>query len=857
KEDSTKKAYSPSLQVYNNELYAIWVEGTTDASLLVPGTFPSLLTGNIRVKKFDGSNWVEADGGSSLSATNTALSPKMTVAGGKLYAAWIEGTSLITKSFDGTSWTDVNSITTAPNFALISMDDEVYFASASTSDVKLHKLSSVVQNSVPNPTAANFDKSAPSDISVTMTTYGNTLTSITNGSALTSGTDYNVNGNDVSIHASYLSTLPVGTATLTFNFDAGASSILTINVTESGPQNSVITPTTSTFDKNIAQQSPLNVTMATYGNTLVNIADGEIPLAAGTDYDVTGDMVTLNAAYLASLPIGAKTLTFNFSAGTPQTYTVTVIDTTTGNPVPDAPVLVSAVPAYQQVALSWTPVSGATSYNVYQTVTSGTYGSSTPITVGGSVYGHTWTGLTNGTTYYFVVKATHASGDSAASNELSAKPFSTAVYSSGNSTPDTGVNVLVNGKAEQTGTATTSTVNGQSVTTVVVDPKKLQERLDAAGQNAVITIPITTTSDVAVGELNGQMISNMEKKQAVIEIKTDRATYTIPAQQINIGAISAQLGQNVTLADIKIQIEIAKPTAAETAIVQNAAKAGEFSLVLPPLEFTVRGIYNGKSFEINKFDAYVERTIAIPDNVDASKITTAIVVDSDGTTHHVPTQIVKIDGNYYAKVNSLTNSLYSLVWHPITFKDVEKHWAKDEINNMGSRMIVNGVSNGVFNPDQNMTRAEFAAVIVRGLGLKAESAAASPFKDVKSSDWFGGAVQTAYANGLISGFEDGTFRPLDSITREQAMVIIAKAMKITQLQAKQAKAPQASWTPSIGDFTDRAAIAEWAASGIEEALKAGLVTGRDGSKLAPKDTVTRAEITVLIQRLLQKSQLTN
>ena len=155
-----------------------------------------------------------------------------------------------------------------------------------------------------------------------------------------------------------------------------------------------------------------------------------------------------------------------------------------------------------------------------------------------------------------------------------------------------------------------------------------------------------------------------------------------------------------------------------------------------------------------------------------------------------------------------------------------------------------------------MTRAEFAAVIVRGLGLKAESAATSPFKDVKSSDWYSGAVQTAYANGLIGGFEDGTFRPQESITREQAMVIIAKAMKITQLQSKQAIAPQA-WTPSISDFTDSAAIADWATASIEDALKAGLVTGRNGSKLAPKDTVTRAEITVLVQRLLQKSQLIN
>ncbi|WP_284642011.1 S-layer homology domain-containing protein [Paenibacillus silviterrae] len=261
--------------------------------------------------------------------------------------------------------------------------------------------------------------------------------------------------------------------------------------------------------------------------------------------------------------------------------------------------------------------------------------------------------------------------------------------------------------------------------------------------------------------------------------------------------------QDVKLTDIKIEIEIeiAKPSTLEESIVPNAAKAEGFSIVLSPLKFTVRGIYNGNPFEINKFDAYVERTIAIPDNVDASKITTVIVVDPQGVTRHVPTQILKIDGHYYAKVNSLTNILYTLIHHPITFKDVETHWAKEAANDLGSRMIVNGVGNGLFNPDQSMTRAEFTAVLARALGLKPENSVTSPFKDVKSSDWFSGAVQVAYSYGLISGLEDGTFRPQESITREQAMVVIAKAMKITKLK------PAVAWTPSVSEFTDRAMLA--------------------------------------------------
>ncbi len=124
-----------------------------------------------------------------------------------------------------------------------------------------------------------------------------------------------------------------------------------------------------------------------------------------------------------------------------------------------------------------------------------------------------------------------------------------------------------------------------------------------------------------------------------------------------------------------------------------------------------------------------------------------------------------------------------LCWNPIEFKDVEKHWAKRAVNEMGSRMVIEGKGNGMFSPDQNITRAEYAAIVVRGLGLKLERGA-TPFKDVNLTDWYNGAIHTAYEYGLISGYEDGSFRPNEQITREQAAVIMAKAIAMTPLLDK-------------------------------------------------------------------------
>lgn len=221
-----------------------------------------------------------------------------------------------------------------------------------------------------------------------------------------------------------------------------------------------------------------------------------------------------------------------------------------------------------------------------------------------------------------------------------------------------------------------------------------------------------------------------------------------------------------------------------------------------------------------------------------------------GTVRHVTTRFVLKDGKYYAVIKNVTNSSYSVIWHPLTFADVENHWAKDAVNDMGSRMVINGVNKTTFNPNADITRAEFAAIIIRGLGLKREGKTA--FADVPANSWYAGAVETASEYGLITGFEDSTFQPNAPITREQAMNIIAKAMKLTGL-ADQPGTMDA--TIVLAAFTDAGNIGVWAKDSLALAAKVGLISGRGGNKLEAKANITRAEVAVLIQRLLEKSGL--
>ncbi|MHA7967761.1 S-layer homology domain-containing protein [Paenibacillus sp. CAU 1782] len=421
----------------------------------------------------------------------------------------------------------------------------------------------------------------------------------------------------------------------------------------------------------------------------------------------------------------------------------------------------------------------------------------------------------------------------------------------GPSSTETDVIVIVNGISENAGKAKTTETNGLTTTTVIVDPQKLQAKLDSQGNGAIVTVPISSSSTIIRGELNGQSIQNMDNRSATLVLRTDHASYHIPAHEINIGQLAETLSPGTKLSDMSVNIIIAEPSDEMNQVVRNSADKGKFTVVVPSVDFKLTVSHEDKSVEITNFNVYVERKIALPDNVDPNKITTGIVVDPNGVTRHVPTKVVLEEGTHYAVINSLTNSTYSVVWHPLIFADMENHWAKGAVNDMGSRMIVNGVDSSTFNPNKDITRAEFAAMVVRGLGLRLGEGT-NPFSDVKEQDWYLGAIQTAVSYNLIAGFEDGTFRPNAAITREQAMTIIARAMKLTGLAAT-------TGTPNADEifsaFEDSATASGWSKESIALTVKAGVVGGRSDGSLDAKANITRAEVAVLIQRLLKKSDL--
>ncbi len=408
------------------------------------------------------------------------------------------------------------------------------------------------------------------------------------------------------------------------------------------------------------------------------------------------------------------------------------------------------------------------------------------------------------------------------------------------------VKSTVNGKEVSIAKAFTEYKEGKKVTSIVVDENKV---VDLIGQKAVIVLEPITKSDVVTGQLTAKTIKAMAEKEAVLEIKSGNVTYTMPAAKLDIEKIVSAFEGNL---DVKVNVSISEVSDAVNNTVKETASKNNYKLASNPVEFNVTSSYGTKTIEIPKFNGYVERTIALNDKIIPGEIITGIVLNKDGSFSHVPTTIISKDGKYYAKINSLTNSTYALISTSKTFKDTENHWSKSSVNNIASRLIMDGVDNDNFNPDKAITRGEFIDSMVKAMGLYRIGEGKDIFADVSSSNSYYDSVGIAYEYGIISGCGNGEFRPMGKITRQEAMTIVSKAMKITGLKTGYTADEVAN---SLKDFKDSDKLATWAKNSAAACAKAGIVSGKSLTIIAPKDNLTRAETASVINKFLTKSSL--
>ncbi len=184
-----------------------------------------------------------------------------------------------------------------------------------------------------------------------------------------------------------------------------------------------------------------------------------------------------------------------------------------------------------------------------------------------------------------------------------------------------------------------------------------------------------------------------------------------------------------------------------------------------------------------------------------------------------------------------------------TFADIVGHKDKTAIEALASRGIINGKTENSFEPNSTMTRAEFATIIARGLGLPQKNSAI--FKDVTANDWFYNYVGTAYAYGIIKGVSENEFNPNGTITREEAAIMVARAASLCGMNTNM---DIFATRDILAQFFDYVKASDWAQSSIAFCCKEEIISN-EVLEIKPKEAVTRSEIASMLYNMLSLAKL--
>lgn len=364
---------------------------------------------------------------------------------------------------------------------------------------------------------------------------------------------------------------------------------------------------------------------------------------------------------------------------------------------------------------------------------------------------------------------------------------------------------------------------GPSNETTVSD-SDVTKQLNDGKSEITITAPKGTETVV----INAGTYNKIAQAGKDLVIKTDVITFRIPADTF---AVSGSTKISISLDELSSNNA--------NKVLDKAGK--DYAAIGEVYELTSSQPLK-KAIQVTLF--YNDDTVINEDNLDVYWFN-----ESEG-------KWVAMDG----KVNKTNNSVTFTTTHfskyavleftgTATFKDIANHWAKDDIELMVSKDVIKGINANEFAPNAAVTRAQFAAMLVRAIGLETATTNSLGFNDVKGTDWFYAEVAAAFNAGIIKGLDADTFAPNANITREQMAAMITRAMEyagkgldVTEEEAKQ----------QLSIFNDASQIASWANVDVAKALQAGIIKGRTAHTFVAKANATRAESAVMIKRMYEQ-----
>ena len=386
-----------------------------------------------------------------------------------------------------------------------------------------------------------------------------------------------------------------------------------------------------------------------------------------------------------------------------------------------------------------------------------------------------------------------------------------------------------------------------------VDQQKVLDivkRLTESGQKT-ITFDVGEVND-SVGldiAIPADLFRTLHKawnKDGKITIIRGNVSYELPIHAVDVEAMAKQLNSELGAVEIVITIHPIGESMSQS--LDQQLRSNGMTRIGAAFEFQVKAVANGTSADVQFGNVYVERTIKLPLQSNLNLMSALVYDPETDELKFVPAVFSTKNGVTEARIKRNSNSIYTIISYNKTFTDLSDHWAKTSIERLASKFVIKGVSEDRFAPDQPVTRAEFASLLIRSLSVIESSG--SSFTDVKAADWHSGYVNTATALNITNGYEDGSFRPQNSITVEQMTTMVVRALEYVTNEDHRSTAVHQSGKQTEG-------VSSWAQTYLSYANDVGLFEGIENSDLNATAIVTRAEAAVIIENMLSQLKFIN
>lgn len=370
---------------------------------------------------------------------------------------------------------------------------------------------------------------------------------------------------------------------------------------------------------------------------------------------------------------------------------------------------------------------------------------------------------------------------------------------------------------------------------------------------------IGTTIDIELMNLSNQyslhfsnqLYNELVTSQKDLKVITKEGSYLLPTGSLEFRNLGTAKESILNLPDTVYSIFINKFPEESTAPFLAEIKEDGYVQVGDLINYEVRPInYDHVGSILAMRDKNNRKWIQLPSTIDTKDLTGVSFNPDTKEYVTVPTTFYSDkQGRHWAvlrinHINSRSENMltYGVIRGKKTFSDIQNSFAKDEIEMLASKRIINGNSNGTYSPNQHITRAQFAAILTRSLRLYTPRIQ-KVFDDVSGGVWYWNDVYAATTIGIIKGYEDNTFRPNQKITRHQMAVMLSRALNFTTEEKVTAD------LSILNKLMDKKSIT-WGQQDVAIALEKGIVSGHLDGTFRPNNYATRAQSAVMLQRFL-------